>query len=143
MKRFESEIPLYIRITEIDITTYLVKLLISANLFTQGGGKVYSLGINISFVNLIANYEARWNDKDAWPRQTIDNHRLGNDTSFLRKIYWKSIHFFHYKIVYTSRKNYLIFQITYNTKRNSNRIQSNKNLAFNYIKINWKFNRKI
>lgn len=56
--------------------TYLVKLLISANLFVQGGGKVYSLGINISFVNLIANYEPRWKDKDAWPRQTIDSHRV-------------------------------------------------------------------
>lgn len=59
MKRFENEIPSYIHITEIDITTYLIKLLISANLFAQGGGKVYSLGINISFVNLIANYEPR------------------------------------------------------------------------------------
>lgn len=39
---------------------HLIKLLISANLFVQGCGKVYSPGIHISFVNLIANYEQPW-----------------------------------------------------------------------------------
>ena len=79
----------HIHFPTIERTIYicLVKLLISANLFVQGGGKVYSLshGINISFVNLIANYELRWNDKDAWPLQTIDKYRLLTGKSFCMK----------------------------------------------------------
>lgn len=108
-KKFESELPtmfISLRSSVQYIYICLVKLLISANLFVQGGGKVYSLsrGINISFVNLIANYEACWNDKDAWPLQTIDKYRLLTARVFVCSLSAIDQLLYYYKIVYVSTR---------------------------------------
>lgn len=73
-KKFEARLASFVRAH--GQTIYLIKLLISANLFVHGAGKVYSLGINISFVNLIANYGQRWNERAVWARLSIDAYRL-------------------------------------------------------------------